>query len=151
MDQIQTLKTEIESLKADQQKGKHYLRAEIWATADALVQSQAVLAESHSSVVESQPALADSQAANDALKRAQNTIHARHTFELWNSTSDRQSQHSWRVCQVVSSPLQFHSSSVNLTNCSPGTAGPPRPLCCSAVRRMCNRREIPRVDTEYQL
>ena len=47
MDQIQTLKTEIESLKAAQQKEKHYLRdTEIPATADALVQSQAVFAES---------------------------------------------------------------------------------------------------------
>jgi hypothetical protein len=58
MDQIQTLKTDIESLKADQQKEKHYLRAEIRVTADALVQSQAALAE------------------NDTLKRA------RHTCEL---------------------------------------------------------------------
>ncbi|XP_031691783.1 uncharacterized protein LOC109876116 isoform X2 [Oncorhynchus kisutch] len=70
MDQIQTLKTEIESLKADQQKDKHYLRAEIRGTADALVQSQAVLAECHSSLTESQAALAESQAENDALKRA---------------------------------------------------------------------------------
>ncbi|XP_055792988.1 Fc receptor-like protein 5 [Salvelinus fontinalis] len=67
MDQIQTFKTEIESLKTDQQKEKHYLRAEIRATADALVQSQAALAESHSS-------LAESQAENDALKRAWNKM-----------------------------------------------------------------------------
>ncbi|CAB1337795.1 unnamed protein product, partial [Coregonus sp. 'balchen'] len=60
MDQIQTLKTEIESLKADQQKEKHSLRAEIRVTADALVQSQAALAES--------------QAENDALKRARNEM-----------------------------------------------------------------------------
>ena len=45
MDQIQSFKTEIESLKADQQKEKHYGRAEIRATADALVQSHAALAE----------------------------------------------------------------------------------------------------------
>ena len=61
MDQIQTLKTEIESLKADQQKEKHYLRAEIRATADALVQSQVALMES--------------QVENDALKRARNILH----------------------------------------------------------------------------
>ena len=67
MDQIQTLKTEIKSLKADQQKEKHYLRAEIRATADALVQSQAVLAES-------QAALVESQKENDALKRARNEM-----------------------------------------------------------------------------
>ena len=60
MDQIHTLKTEIESLKEDQQKEKHYLRAEIPATADALVQSQAALAES--------------QAENDSLKRAGNEM-----------------------------------------------------------------------------
>ena len=60
MDQVQTLKTEIESLKADWQKVKPYLRGEIQVTADALVQSQAALAES--------------QAENDALKRAGNEI-----------------------------------------------------------------------------
>jgi hypothetical protein len=47
MDQIQNLKTEIESLKADQQKEKHYRRAEIQVTADALAQSQAALAENN--------------------------------------------------------------------------------------------------------
>ncbi|XP_070972314.1 thioredoxin domain-containing protein 16 isoform X6 [Oncorhynchus clarkii lewisi] len=84
MDQIQTLKTEIESLKAHQQKEKHYLRAEIRATADALVQSQAALMES--------------RAVNDTVEEGEErdgvTIHARHTYELWNSTSDRQTQHT---------------------------------------------------------
>ena len=60
MDQIQTFKTEIESLKTDQQKDKYYLKAKIRATADALVQSQAALAES--------------QAENAALKRARNEM-----------------------------------------------------------------------------
>ena len=47
MDQIQTLKTEIESLKAEQQKDKHELMADIWETADALVQIQVALAENY--------------------------------------------------------------------------------------------------------
>jgi hypothetical protein len=38
------LKTEVESLKADQQKLKHSLRAEIRVTADALAEKQAALA-----------------------------------------------------------------------------------------------------------
>jgi hypothetical protein len=75
MDQIQTLKTEIESLKADQQKDKH-LRAEIRVTVDALVQSQLVLilAESHSSLPESQAALVESQVENSGLKSARNKM-----------------------------------------------------------------------------
>eukprot|EP00063_Salmo_salar_P078555 XP_014053390.1 PREDICTED: uncharacterized protein LOC106603801 [Salmo salar] len=63
MEQIQTLKTDIESLKADQQKEKHSLRAEIRATADALVQSQVALTEC-------QAALVESQTENGSLKRA---------------------------------------------------------------------------------
>jgi hypothetical protein len=54
------LKTEIESLKGDQQKDNHSLRAEIRATGDALDQSKAALAES--------------QAEKDALKRARNEM-----------------------------------------------------------------------------
>ena len=42
MGEIQSLKTEIESLKANHQEEKHSLRAKIRATADALVQSQVV-------------------------------------------------------------------------------------------------------------
>ena len=61
-------------MKADQQKEKHYLRAEKLATADALVQSQAVLAESHTSLAESQAALAESQVENDTFKRARNEM-----------------------------------------------------------------------------
>ncbi|XP_035635638.1 protein Pat-like [Oncorhynchus keta] len=63
MEQIQTLKTDIESLKVDQQKEKHSLRAEIRATADALVQSQVALTEC-------QAALVESRTENGSLKRA---------------------------------------------------------------------------------
>ena len=51
-------------------------------------------------------------------------IHARHTCELWNSTSDRQSQYTWRGssgCRfTLIFPFLFWQQ--NLTNCSPGTA-----------------------------
>ncbi|XP_042165594.1 uncharacterized protein LOC112228217 isoform X3 [Oncorhynchus tshawytscha] len=63
MEQIQTLKTDIESLKVDQQKETYSLRAEIRATADALVQSQVALTEC-------QAALVESQTENGSLKRA---------------------------------------------------------------------------------
>ena len=67
MEQIQTLKTDIESLKVDQQKEKHSLRAEIRATADALVQSQVALTEC-------QAALVESQTENGSLKRAREEL-----------------------------------------------------------------------------
>jgi hypothetical protein len=64
MGEIKTLKTEIiEGRPSERETFSE-------ATADALVQSQAVLAESHSSLAESQGALAKSQVENDVLKRA---------------------------------------------------------------------------------
>ena len=58
-----------------------------------------------------------------------------------------------RVRHVVGSPWHFHSSSDNRTwpTAHQAQHGPFRPLCCSAIPRMCNRRAIPWVGTEYQL
>ncbi|CAB1337840.1 unnamed protein product [Coregonus sp. 'balchen'] len=88
MDQIQTEDRD----RADQQKEKHYLTAETRALADALVQNQAALTECQATWTEFQAALPESQ--NDALKRTRDEMEsqsmpARHTCELWNSTSPR--------------------------------------------------------------
>ncbi|CAB1325735.1 unnamed protein product [Coregonus sp. 'balchen'] len=140
MDQIQNLKTEIESLKADQQKEKHSLRAEIQATADALVQSQAALAES--------------QAENDALKRARDEMESESMpgTPVSSGTPPPTGRGNKRggfvrssVHPDISIPLLTPELDKLLNRHSKGR--PDR----YAIPRMCNRREIPRVDTEYQL
>ena len=148
MGEIKTFKTEIKSLKADHQKEKHSLRAETRATADVLVQSQAVLAESHSSLAESQRALVKSQVENDVLNMARNEMSQ-------SMPGTHVSTGTPLPTGRVNIPGGFVRSSVHPDISIPLLTteldqGPSEPSCCSAIPRMCNQREIPRVETEYQ-
>ncbi|CAB1315816.1 unnamed protein product [Coregonus sp. 'balchen'] len=121
MEQIQTLKTRD---RGDQQKEKHSMRAEIRATADALVQSQAALTERKAVLVEKGE-------GRDGV-----TIHARHTCARTPPPTGRGNYHGWFVRSSVhpdiSIPLLTPELDELLTKHSKG-----RPYRY-AIPRMCN-------------